>query len=130
MVKILLATLAVFVEWAALDMVVHGVILQSSYEATAQLWRPMEEMKMGLIYFTNLVTAFVFSFLYGKLVGTKGLKIGLYYGLLFGLAFGIPMGYGSYASMPIPYNMALTWFLGSFVEALLAGLLVGLIIKK
>ena len=37
------------------------------------------------------------------------------------------MGYGSYVVMPIPYSMALTWFLGSLVEAVVAGLIVGFV---
>jgi hypothetical protein len=40
------------------------------------------------------------------------------------------MGYGTYSVMPIPYSMALTWFLGAVVEAALAGLLVGKIIHE
>ena len=35
------------------------------------------------------------------------------------------MGYGTYSVMPIPYSMALTWFLGAVVEGAAAGLLVG-----
>jgi hypothetical protein len=31
--------------------------------------------------------------------------------------------------MPIPYPMALTWFLGSLVEAMVAGIIVGAIDK-
>jgi hypothetical protein len=40
------------------------------------------------------------------------------------------MGYGSYSVMPIPYHMALTWFLGSVVEASVGGMIAGLIIKE
>ena len=40
----LLAIVAVFVVWSILDYLIHGMLLQSSYEATANLWRPMEEM--------------------------------------------------------------------------------------
>ena len=40
----LLAIIAVFVVWSILDFLIHGMLLQSSYEATANLWRPMEEM--------------------------------------------------------------------------------------
>ena len=40
MKRIVLAVVAVFVAWSALDFVIHGLILASSYEATARLWRP------------------------------------------------------------------------------------------
>ena len=49
---------------------------------------------------------------------------------MFGLVSGISMGYGSYSVMPIPYFMALSWFLGSLVEMGLAGWLMGVIVKE
>jgi hypothetical protein len=39
------------------------------------------------------------------------------------------MAYGSYAVMPIPYAMALTWFLGSVVKITIGGLILGAIVK-
>ena len=60
MKRSLLAVLAIFVAWSAMDVLLHGVFLTSSYAATAALWRPMPEMKTGLISFTVLVSAFVF----------------------------------------------------------------------
>jgi hypothetical protein len=38
------------------------------------------------------------------------------------------MEYGSYAVMPIPDNMAFTWFSGTTIEAVLGGLITGVII--
>lgn len=37
---------------------------------------------------------------------------------------------GAYAVLPIPCGMALTWFVGTIVEALVAGILVGLIVRN
>jgi hypothetical protein len=39
------------------------------------------------------------------------------------------MGYGSYAVMPIPYELAFVWFNGTVVEALIAGLITALIVR-
>jgi hypothetical protein len=128
--RILLSGVAVFVLWSLLDFVIHGMILKSTYASTAFLWRPMAEMKIGLMYVTVFIAAMVFAPLYGWFVGNKNLRTGLKFGLLYGIAFGVGMGYGSYSVMPIPYFMALTWFLGTVVEATLAGLLVGQIIRE
>ena len=128
--RILLGALAVFLGWSVLDFVIHGLILTDAYAATAQLWRPMEEMKMGLLRFTVLVSSVTFAAIYGLFVSNKGLGRGLKFGLLFGIGAGISMGYGSYSFMPIPYSMALVWFLGTLVEATMGGLLVGVIIKE
>ena len=51
------------------------------------------------------------------------------YGVLFGLASGIAMGFGSYSYMPITLALPWSWFLGSLVEATVAGAIVGAIVK-
>jgi hypothetical protein len=121
---------AVFICWVVVDFVIHGILLQASYAATADLWRPMEEMKMGLMYMVTFVSAVVFVLIYALFFGKKGPAIGIAYGSLFGIGAGISMGYGTYSFQPIPYMMALSWFLGSMVEGVLAGLIAGTIIKE
>jgi hypothetical protein len=130
MKRIILAILAVFVCWAVLDFVFHGLILASSYAATPQLWRPMAEMKMGLMYFTVLITAAAFVYIYARFVTDKGTKTAALYGLVFGIGSGISMGYGTYSVMPIPYAMAFVWFAGAVIEFTIGGLVAGLIVKK
>ena len=128
--KAVLSAVAVFVAWAVMDFIIHGLILRSSYEATAYLWRPMDEMKMGLMYLTILVSAAAFVYIYVRLIEPKAIDAGLKYGLLFGMGVGISMGLGSYSVMPIPYDMALVWSLGSLAQGAVGGLLVGLIIRN
>jgi hypothetical protein len=130
MKKTLLAILAVFITWSALDYIIHGIILSSTYASTPQLWRPMGEMKMGLMYFTTFVTATTFVYIYKRFVADKSVRTAVLYGLVLGAGMGIGMGYGTYSVMPIPYILALTWFLGSVVEYTIGGLVAGLIIKK
>ena len=127
--KIFLAAIVVFVLWSVLGFIIHGLILKSAYASTASLWRPMAEMKMGLMYVTVFIAALSFSAIYGYLVAKKSPMAGLTYGLLYGIAVGVGMGYGTYSMMPIPYSMAFTWFLGTVIEAVLGGLLLGAIIK-
>jgi len=124
-----LAVVAVFICWAVVDFVIHGILLQASYAATADLWRPIGEMKMGLMYVVTFLSCLVFVLIYALFFGKKGLGTGLAYGGLFGLGAGISMGYGTYLVQPIPYMMALTWFLGCVVEGILAGLIVGAIVR-
>jgi hypothetical protein len=124
-----LAVVAVFICWVVVDFVIHGILLQASYAATADLWRPMAEMKMGLTYSVTFLSCLVFVLIYALFFGKKGLGVGLAYGGLFGFGAGISMGHGTYSVQPIPYMMALTWFLGSLVEGILAGLIVGAIVR-
>ena len=128
--KVVIGILAVFVAWSALDYVIHGVMLQATYEATAQLWRPMAEIKTGLMYVVGILVATFFVLISALLIQPKSLLTGMKYGLLFGLAMGISMGHGSYCYMPIPYNLACTWFAGTVVEMAVGGVLVGLIVTE
>ena len=124
------AVVAVFIAWSILDFILHGLLLRSSYEATANLWRPMGQMKMPLMYFVTLVFSACFALIYGLLVGQKSLAAGIRFGALFGLATGISMGFGSYSYMPIPLTLAWSWFFGSWIEAITAGAIVGAIMKS
>ncbi|MDR4497524.1 MAG: hypothetical protein MRK02_06325 [Candidatus Scalindua sp.] len=128
--KIIIAIISVFILWSIIDFVIHGIILTDAYEATAKLWRPMEEMKMGLMRIVVLISSIVFVLIYAIFFSEQNIKSGLKYGTLFGIGAGISMGYGSYAVMPVPYSMAFTWFVGVVIEAALGGLLIGVIIKN
>ncbi|VAX20611.1 hypothetical protein MNBD_NITROSPINAE04-2544 [hydrothermal vent metagenome] len=127
--RYLLAIAGLFIIWSILDYVIHTQILGASYKATAQLWRPVGEMKMGLLYCVTLVYAAIFTLIYGKFFAVKNVETGLKYGLAFGIASGFSMGYGSFAVMPIPYNIAYTWFWGVALECAIGGLALGLIFK-
>ena len=129
MKKPLIAVVAVFVAWSVLDFVLHQLILGSTYQETAALWRPMAEMKMGLMYLVVLISATCFVYIYSQFIAEKSVGTGIRYGLVFGIVTGISMGYGTYSVMPIPYILALSWFLGTVVESVVAGLLLGLIVK-
>ena len=130
MKKTVLSVIAVFVAWSVLDFVIHGVILKSAYEATANLWRPMNEMKMNVMHMAVLIASISFAWIYVRMISNKSIATGLRYGLWWGLGAGVSMGYGTYSVMPIPYLMALTWFLGSLMEGAVAGLIVGGIAKE
>ena len=64
------------------------------------------------------------------MVGQKTSLSGVKFGILFGLATGISMGFGSYSYMPIPLSLAWSWFLGSWIEAIIAGVIVGAIVTS
>jgi len=130
MKRIVIAALAVFVAWSVLDFVIHGLILKSTYEATAQLWRPMAEMKMGIMYLAVLMNAIAFVCIYGLFFADKSVQSGLKYGLLFGLGTGVSMGFGTYSFMPIPIFLAVAWLVGTLVETLVGGIIVGSIIRE
>ncbi len=128
--RTLIAILRVYLCWLALDFLIHNIILADAYAATAQFWRPMAEMKMGLMQVVSIVGASAFVLVYALWFKEHSVGSGLKYGLLYGVGVGTGMGYGMYSVMPIPYFMAFTWFMGMVVEAAAAGLITGLVVRR
>lgn len=124
-----IAVVCIFIAWTILDILLHGVLLDATYQSTAHLWRPESEMKMGLMHVVRLLIAGGFVAIYARLIAPKSLQRGLWYGALWGFASGVSMGYGSYAYMPIPYALAFAWFAGAVVSSLVAGAIVGVVVK-
>jgi len=75
MKKIALSTIAVFAAWSVIDFIIHGMILSSSYAATASLWRPMAEMKMGVMYLAVFISAFAFVMIFSQFFFKKGMVV-------------------------------------------------------
>ncbi|HUT41576.1 MAG TPA: hypothetical protein VM011_09560 [Gammaproteobacteria bacterium] len=128
--KYLLAGIAVFALWSGVDFLFHGMILADDYRDTAELWRPAGEAKMGLHTLVVLLCAMLFSAIYALLVSPRSIRNAVLYGALFGAAAGISSGYGMYAFMPLPHDMAVTWLITSLVEGVLGGLALGFIMGK
>lgn len=126
----ILAVIAVFIAWSILDFLIHGVLLKSTYQETANLWRPEDEMNMPLMSIVTLVFSICFVIIYSYLIEPKSLSLGIKYGLILGIATGVSMGFGSYCYMPIPLSLAFSWFVGSLVEITLAGIIVGYMVKS
>ncbi|MDP6776200.1 MAG: hypothetical protein QGI83_05505 [Candidatus Latescibacteria bacterium] len=128
--RFIIAVIAVIVAWQILDYVIHMVLLAKTYEATADLWRPMDEMKMGLMRLVVLVASFCFVAVYSCLISPKSMVAGVKYGLLWGIGVGIGMGLGTYSVMPIPGNLAVVWLIGTIVEGVVAGIITAAIVKE
>ena len=126
---IVLAIVAIFIAWSALDFVIHGLLLKETYEATAHLWRTMQDTNMMLMHAVTLAIAICFVLLYERCVSEKSVSMGLKLGILFGLAAAI-MSASTYVYMPIPLTLAIDWFVAILVQFVIAGWLVGLFVKS
>jgi hypothetical protein len=70
-----------------------------------------------------------FCVIWTRMIAPKSPHTGFWYGLWWGIAHGIGMGYGTFAVQPVPYLMAVSWFLGCVVEAVIAGLIVAALVR-
>ncbi len=128
------ASLAVFVVWFVVEMIVHGMLLEGIYRQTASLWRPEAEMQgmMVFLWLGYLVFAPFFAFVYarGYEKGKGGIGQGMRYGVLIGMLTAPLRSLATYATMPIPGTLAFYWFLDGMLVAVCAGIAVGLIYRE
>jgi hypothetical protein len=128
-----MASAAVFVVFAILEGIIHGVLLAGLYQQTASFWRPQDHIQsnMWLMYLGYLICAPVFV-----LICSKGyeankdcLMQGVRFGLIAGLLLSASQTLGWYAVLPIPPILAVWWFVAGMLEAVAAGAAVGLLYR-
>lgn len=131
--KFLTAFVVVFVLLEITNYLIHGVILSSTYaeEGVKQVFRSMEEMqsKMWIIWLTDLIWSFFFTFIFVKGHENKGIMEGVKYGVYIGLFYSLVMAYQSYALYPIPYSLTFKWFAFGFIQSVILGVVVAMIYK-
>ncbi len=129
--RFLLSCLAVYVVYQVLSFLTHAVWLADTYGATASVWRPEAELmsKQWIMFVTSAVWSIFFCYIFIQGWENKGVGEGFRYGVIIGLFFGIPQAYENYMVLPIPYTLALSWFLAGMVTAVVCGLVVALVYK-
>lgn len=128
--KVWMGFVAVFVVMQILEYIVNMVLLDSLYKSVSELWRPEGEMKVWLFVVVGLFFSFFFTLIFSKGYEGKGIMEGVRYGLYVALMVVLPFSYGTYAMMPIPYSLALQWFLYGTVEYIIAGIVLALIFAR
>ena len=120
----------VFVVLSVLEFIVNTVLLSSTYQETANLWRQVAEMKIWIFYVVYLFVAFFITLIFSKGYEGKGVTEGVRFGFYVGMMMAVPMAYGTYGAMPIPYSMALQWFLYVLIEYIILGIVLALVYGK
>ena len=128
--KLILGSVVVYVVIAVLEFVFNTLLLSSAYQQTSNLWRPEAEVKTWLLFVVYAFIAFFFTLIFSKGYEGKGVIEGLRYGFYVGMLVALPFAYSGYAVMPLPYSLALQWFLYGLIEYLVAGAAVALVFGK
>jgi uncharacterized membrane protein YagU involved in acid resistance len=128
--RIIIASLAVFVSFQILDYIIHGVILMDTYEAMQNVWRADMESKMWIMMVTSLFFSFLFTIIFAKGYENRGILEGARYGVLIGLLMNVVGMFNQYAVYPIPFSLALQWFVFGTIEIIICGMVVALIYKS
>jgi hypothetical protein len=129
--RLLLALLTVFVGIWITDFLIHGLWLQSTYQASASLWRTEPEMhsRLGWLFAGEILAASMFVLLWAKGFASFGcLRCALIYGACMGL-FNQSTTLITYAVQPFPADLAIKWFLAGVAQGMLMGVVVFFVYK-
>ncbi|MFQ6078514.1 MAG: hypothetical protein ACE5NJ_05185 [Thermodesulfobacteriota bacterium] len=129
--RFIIASVVVFVVYQVIDYLVNGVILMGTYEALKHIWRPEADMKslMWIFYPIGLVVSFLFVYIFIKGYEGKGILEGLRYGIWIGLFVSIPGTFSQYVIYPIPFSLAIQWFIYWMIQFIIIGLVAAAIYK-
>ena len=129
--RFILAVVAVYVVAQLLNYLIHQVWLAPTYGSLASVWRPEADMlsKMWLLFVTSAFFCVFFVYIFVRGYQNRGIGEGLRYGLVIGLFYSLPQAYEAYVIYPIPYYLALQWFLSKLVVSVILRVVAALIYK-
>jgi len=129
--KFIIACIAVTIFIMAFDFLYHGILMSSTYQATANLWRPEETMNnyMGWMMLGQVIMSIGFVALFTKAFKRGGIIEGAIFGLLVAILF-IGTNMIMYAVAPYPMGMVINWSVGVLIQLILAGVIVAFIYRS
>jgi len=130
--KLWIAFFVVFVVWIVLNVVVHSAILGAAYQSDEMMkvWRPDMMSKMYITYINTFIMSFFFVLIYSKWYKRGNIAEGIQYGVYVGFLMATPMAYSLYAMFPIPYPIAVQWFMYGMIHYIIIGIVVALMCGK
>jgi len=127
--RYVIAGIAVFATFQICDMVIHGRLLMKDYEALASMWRPDMMSLMWIMWITCAVLSFLFAYVFVKGYEARGMLEGVRYGLIVGLMMNGVGAFNQYVLFPVPFVLAVKWFVFGMLEFILPGAVVAAIYR-
>ena len=128
--KVWLGWIVVFVLMEIMSILINVVLLGPTYQSIQNVWRPDMDRLMWIYHVIMLIGSFFFTFVFSKGYEGKGILEGVRYGLYIGIWLSVGMAYGTYAMSPIPYSLALQWFIYGVIEYVIFGIAVAMVFGK
>jgi hypothetical protein len=129
--RLLIAIVVGFVFIFGTEFVIHTLLLDADYKASAPLWRPESEMMARFPWMIagQFLGVATFVILWAIGPGQRGDMVKAFgFGLLMGL-FSQANTIISYVVMPLPQALALKWFCAGLAEAIALALITAAIYK-
>lgn len=123
--RFVLALVVLFLGIVITDFLIHGVLLAADYGASAELWRPEDELPrfMPVMWFGQFVGAFALTLLYATGFANSGLRCACFFGFLIGL-FGQSFSLIFAAVMPLPGQLVAKWIVFGVLQGIVLGALL------
>ena len=125
--------LAIFSGWVvifATDFLIHHLWLGPVYEITKPLWRPEDEMHTRIcwMFLAQFLIVATFVLVWAKGFAGRSIGAGISFGLLMGV-FQQTWAIILFVVLPMPGELAVKWFVGGLVQAVLLGIVTSLVYK-
>jgi len=121
----------VYIVMQVIGFVVHGVLMNDTYEALAAIFRPKEQMDsmMWIMMVSAAVLMFIFCYVFTQGREGTGAMEGVRYGTLMGVFLSLPTSIDAYVVYPITQELAAVWFITAVVSMMIAGAVFSVIYK-
>jgi hypothetical protein len=128
--RLILAILAGWIVICATDFLIHDLWLGPVYEATKSIWRPETEMHTHIcwMFFAQFLIVATFVMVWAKGFTGSSMGTAVTFGLLMGV-FQQTWAIILFVVLPIPGELAVKWFIGGLVQAVLLGIVTSLVYK-
>ena len=124
--RVALAAIVAWGVYMGVSFFVNNVILAPVYAENQALFRPQDQMPLGLGIGATLVGFFVFAYVFAKgYEGGRGIQEGLRFGVLIGLLLVCFWIVWTYVTMPVTGRLAVYWTVDALAEMALYGAIVG-----
>jgi len=86
--------------------------------------------KMWIIHITNFIFSFLFVYIFTKGYENKGIVEGLRFGLIIGLLMNVVGMFNQYAVYPLPFSLAIQWFIYGIIQYVICGAVAASIYRE
>ncbi|MGB5245650.1 MAG: hypothetical protein WBM54_11565 [Woeseia sp.] len=114
---------AVFVVAQTMNFVIHEILLSSTYQSLASVFRPEQEMMsmMWIMFLSGAFALFLFCYIFTKGYENRGIGEGIRYGVLIGLFVSVPYAIDQYVVYPLTPYVTTMWILSGVLTFAVVG---------
>jgi hypothetical protein len=105
----------------------NSQVMMADYVATANLWRPFDQMDFNLIYGANTLVGFFYAIIFRLMYRGGGVFEGIKNGVVMAAPLAVCSSMITYATQPLPAHLSQLWAAGHLLQGALVGLVLSLV---